>query len=184
MSTDSRARLASLAPLHFLHFLLLFLLLLAAGLSAPAAAASRPSRQSPPAAETRTDRISIEPVGDPGALRRQRLERWLPAYRREMPPVLEAFQELRRALGSGTPSAALAECRALGRVLAELDHGAVLPAPEFALHRHLSEALARLTRGALACVSRRYGAVASELAKAQHALAHSADDLRRLGVEP
>jgi hypothetical protein len=184
MNTETRVCLASLSPPRSLLFLLLFLLLPAAGLAAPAAAASRPFRQAPPAAEAGADRISIEPVGDPAALRRQRLERWLPAYRREMPPVLEAFRKLRRALGSGSPSAAVAECRTLGRTLAGLDRGAVLPAPEFALHHHLSEALGRLTRGALACVSRRYGAVASELAKAQHALAHSADDLRRLGVEP
>jgi len=143
------------------------------------------SPASPPQATTHLEGkgVSIELLGDPAALRRRRLERWLPTYRREMPPLLDAVGRLRRSIGSSTPQIFATACRNLGRALAQLDRDALLPAPEFALHRHLTTALHHLARTATACLARR-PAFVTEFEHAQRELAHTSAALRRVEAEP
>lgn len=164
---------------------LLLILLLTVLLTVPATAAETHASPPPTGATGPTEgpRICIEFVGDPTASRQRRLKRWLPAYREEMPPLLEAVAALRESLESGSPPSRRGDCRALARALAALDRDALLPAPEFAVHRHLTAALHRLTRAAAACLARR-ASLAPELELAGRDLVHFAAALRRLGVEP
>lgn len=179
--------------------LLLLGLLAALLLAAPLGALSASGDQVSPD-QTSTDRRpagvpSLRLVTRDGALVLERpegdavdsraaMERWHRRWRRRVEPVHQAAEELQSALGHRRWRPVRGECRDLARALQKMEPEEVLPAPNYAVHRHLERYLRHLIRAVVACLGGRPTAVDPELRKARKARYHASLVLRRWDLTP
>lgn len=172
---------------------LLWALLAALPLGALPAAGEEGSSASPSTATlrlvTRDGRLVLERSGGDGEARepadsQRRMETWNRRWHRQVEPVHRAAEELKAALAQRSWRPVRGECRQLGRALEELERDDVLPAPNYAVHRHLVRYLHHLTRATVACLGGRPAAVAPELRKALQARYHASLALRRWDLSP
>ena len=155
-----------------------WLLLCLSLLPAPSAAEAMSSPEEP------RGRIVLGPPRPVDPDRLSRMRTWHPRYRAAMRPIGRALRSVLEHPGPADNPRFLATCMELEDALLGLDRRVMLPAPDYAVTRHVQRALFELGEAASSCISEADRTMRYRLRKAEEALRDTALALRPYRLKP